>query len=123
MKKLLILAIFCMPAISWADHIDVIPMNLNEDCSLATYLASVADFNKDWGSKYAYNVEVFVPMHGDDMNTIYWIGRSENAATFGAAYDAWESEVTDPNSTAGKLMARFIECSEPFERRESFISY
>ena len=123
MRKLLIFAIFCIPSISWADHIDVIPATLKEGCSLATYLASVDDFNKNWGEKYAYQVEVLVPLQGDDMSTLYWLGRSENAATFGAAYDAWNAEVTDPNSTAGKLMARFAECSEKFDRRESFISY
>ena len=123
MKKLLIFALFCIPTISWADHVDVIPAILKEGCTLQTYLANVADFNKDWGSKHAYQVEVLVPMQGNDMVTLYWLGRSENAAAFGAAFDAWSAEVTDPNSTAGKLMARFTECSEPFDHRESLISY
>ncbi len=123
MRKLLILAIFCIPAISWADHIDVIPGNLIDGCTAADYIAIVADFNKDWGSKYGYNVEVFVPLQGDDMSTLYWVGRSENAAAFGAAYDAWSANAGNPESTEGKLMARFAECTEPFDRRESFIAY
>ena len=123
MKKLLIFAIFCFPAISWADHIDVIPAILKDGCSIADYVAIVADFNKDWGSNYGYQVEVLVPMQGNDMDTLYWLGRSENAATFGAAFDAWEANVGNPDSTEGKLIARLIECTEPFDHRESFISY
>lgn len=122
MKKLLVLAIFCIPMTVWADHIDVLPAHLKEGCSLETYLATVADFNK-WGMGHGYQVEVFVPMQGDDMSTMYWIGRSKNAAAFGKAYDAWEANVGDSNSTEGKLMARFAECTEPFDRRESYISH
>lgn len=123
MKKLLFCAIFCLPALSWADHIDVIPATLIDGCSVADYLAIVSDFNEDWGSKHGYQVEVLVPFQGDDMNTLYWLGRSENTAAFGAAHDAWSANVGNPDSTEGKLMARFIECSEPFDRRESYISY
>jgi hypothetical protein len=46
-----------------------------------------------------------------------WIGRSKDAASFGKAWDAWRTEITDPATVAGKLAVRFGACSINTARR------
>jgi hypothetical protein len=57
------------------------------------------------------------------MSTIYWLGRSENAAAFGAAADVWIEGIQDPESVAGKLNARLFDCLERPEARRSYLVY
>ena len=53
MKKFIGIALLAMPCASFADHLDVIEMKLNQGCSLASYLAVVNDFN-EWGKGHGY---------------------------------------------------------------------
>jgi len=57
------------------------------------------------------------------MSTVFWVGRSKNAAALRAAFDAWNEGIQDPESVAGNLNARFIDCPEPWEARLSYILY
>ncbi len=121
MKKILLIALFCLPGAAWAGHMDVIPITLKESCSLSAFIKMKDDFNKNWGKDYNYHVEIAAPLQSNDMSTIYWMGRSKNTAAFGAAFDAWSEEIQDSESVAGKLNARFVDCLEPWEARRSYI--
>ncbi len=49
MRKLLFALLLALPIGAFADHIDVIEIQLNEGCSVSTYLAIKDDFNEQWG--------------------------------------------------------------------------
>lgn len=117
MKKLLLAAIVLMPSSLWADDLDVIAFELNDDCSLAQYLAIKDDFNSQWARKYGYRAEIAAPLQSPDLATYYWVGRSESAEAFGKAWDAWRDQIANPDSVAGKLAARFAECGSEVDRR------
>ena len=113
MRILLTIAImFALPmAAHGAGHMDVIQVSLKDGCTVAQYAAIAQDFNKDWGKKHGYKAEVVVPIQSEELVSIFWVGRSANAAAFGAAWDAWRDALPDAKSTAAKLQARFDACS------------
>ena len=117
MKKLFAIMLLALPLGAAADHMDVIEVKLNADCSIDTYLQIAHDFNKDWGSKHAYKSEVLVPLQSHNLESLYWVGRSKDAASFGAAWDSWRDELKDPDSVASKLWARFTKCGMNVARR------
>jgi hypothetical protein len=106
-----------LPLGAFADHIDVIEFTLKENCSMSKYLAIKDDFNEQWGSKNGYRSEVLVPIQSNNLVSLFWVGRSENAAAYGNAWDQWRNDLADPDSTASKLWARFLECSTNIGRR------
>lgn len=116
MRKVLCLLIMILPAAALAGHGDVIEVELKDGCSFETYLAIKDDFNTLWGSKNGYKAEVFMPVHSDNLTSVYWVGRSANTAAFGKAWDQWVKDLGDPDSTAAKLWARFLECSTNVSR-------
>ena len=117
MRKILLMGLMFMPFAAFADHLDVIQLELKEGCSLADYRAIADDFNEQWGKKNAYRAEIAAPIQSHDMKSYYWLGRSADTASFGKAYDTWQKESADPDSVAGKLSARFAECSVAVGRR------
>jgi len=117
MKKILFMILLISPIGALADHIDVIEVKLNEGCSVAKYVAIKDDFNKQWGAQYGYQSELFVPIQSSNLISLYWIGRSDNAAAFGNAWDHWRDDLADPNSVVSKLWARFLDCSTNVSRR------
>ena len=122
MRKLFFVAILMLPTSLLADHIDVIEGQLNEGCSQQKYLAIVADFNEKWGKNNGYQTEILFPIQSNNMTSMFWVGRSANTATFGAAYDKWTEDLADPDSVASGLMERFNECSTTLGRR-GYMSY
>lgn len=117
MRKILVAILLVSPIGVFADHIDVIEVKLNEGCSMSTYMAIKDDFNKQWAAKYGYQAEVFVPIQSNNLISLYWVGRSDNAAAFGKAWDQWNNDLADPDSVASKLWSRFLECSTNVSRR------
>jgi hypothetical protein len=117
MKKLIAIMLLSLPLGAAADHMDVIEVKLNADCSVDTYLQIARDFNMDFGSKHGYKSEVLVPIQSQNLESLYWVGRSKNAAAFGAAWDSWRDELKDPNSVASKLWTRFAKCGMNVSRR------
>ena len=117
MKKLVLLAIaaagFAAPA--QAEYWDVIAFKLNEGCSFQTHQQITADFNR-WGAAYGYEAKILMPLYSDDLETMYWVGSSANAAEFGTAWDAWRNAQADSDSEPAKLWARFVECSTNVRR-------
>jgi hypothetical protein len=110
------------PLSALADHIDVIEGQMKEGCSVQKYMAIVKDFNEKWAVNQGYEAEVLFPVHSNNLKSIYWLGRSANSAAFGAAFDKWNKDLTDPDSMASKLSARFAECSDNIGRR-SYMTY
>lgn len=115
MKKLVTLLLLSMPFAAAADNLDVIEFKLKEDCDLATQLAITKDFNV-WGKAYGYRAEILVPIQRMNLETMYWIGRSADAETFGKAWDAWRDALSNPDSVPAKLWARFQECEVNLNR-------
>ena len=110
MKRTLLIALFTMPLTAVAEHMDVIQFKMNEGCTFETYMEIVADFN-EWGEDYGYRAKIAVPLQNEDLTSMYWVGSSEDAAAFGAAWDSWRDAQSDPDSMPAKLMARFAACT------------
>ena len=117
MRKLLFTILLLLPISAFADHIDVIEVQLNEGCSLPEYVAIKDAFNEQWGSKNGYHSEVLAPIQSNNLTSLFWVGRTDNAAAYGKAWDQWRNDLADSNSTASKLWARFSDCSTNIGRR------
>lgn len=117
MKRIVFVFLFLLPISVLAEHIDVIEFTLNEGCSMSEYLAIKNDFNEQWGAKNGYKSEVLVPIQSNNLVSMYWVGRSENAAAYGKAWDQWRDDLADPDSVASALWARFLVCSTNVGRR------
>ena len=117
MKRILAILLLLSPLVALADHLDVIEFKLNDGCSFDKYMAIANDFNTQWGAKNGYHAEVLTPIESNNLVSMYWAGRSKDAAAFGKAWDTWRNEGKDPNSVAGKLVARFAACSTNLSRR------
>lgn len=117
MKKTLALAamfgLFATPV--QAEHWDIIGSKLKDGCTMGTYMAIVKDFN-EWGKSHGYKATILTPIQDRDLETFWWIGKTKDAAAFGAAWDAWRNALSDPNSTEAKLQARFDKCSTDTSR-------
>jgi hypothetical protein len=115
MKKMVLAAILLSPVCASADHLDVIQFKLLEGCSFEKYMGIVSDFNA-WGAEYGYHSKVAMPLQGQTLDHLFWMGHSKDAATFGKAWDAWRDGLSDPASTPAKLWARFLTCSQNVSR-------
>ena len=112
-----LLLALALPMTAAADHLDVIEFELNEGCDFNKYMKIANDFNAQWGSKNGYKAEVLTPIQSNNLVSMFWIGRSKDAATYGKAWDTWRNDLADPSSVASKLWARFQECSTNIGRR------
>ena len=115
MKKLIALALLALPCTSFADHLDVIEMRLKPGCSLTSYLAVVKDFN-EWGKSHGYKAEILVPLQRSNLETMFWVGRSANAESFGKAWDVWRDAQANPDSVEARLNTRLDACSTSLNR-------
>ena len=77
----------------------------------------VRDFNSQWGVSNGYKAEVLAPIQSHNLVSMYWLGRTKDAATFGKAWDVWRNALGDPNSVPAKLWARFAACETNLSRR------
>ena len=117
MKKLLFAFLLLLPIGAFAEHVDVIEVELSEGCSVSTYVAIKSDFNENWGKEYGYHAEVLVPIQSHNLVSLFWVGRSADAGVFGKAWEQWRADLQDSDSVASKLWARFLECSTNIGRR------
>lgn len=111
MKNIILALLLCLPMAASAEHMDVIEFKLLEGCSFDKYMKIVNDFNKDWGVTNNYTARVAMPLQNDNLESMYWLGTTKNAAAFGQAWDTWRDALGDPDSTPAKLWARFQTCS------------
>ena len=109
MKKMMLAALLCLPMAASADYMDVIEFKLLEGCSFEQYMEIVNDFN-EWGKEYGYSTQIAVPLQNENLESMYWLGTTKDAATFGKAWDTWRDALPDPESTPAKLWARFQAC-------------
>jgi hypothetical protein len=123
MKKLLLIALASLPLSANADHLDVIQLQLKEGCSVEQYLGIVKDFNEQWAKDHGYRAEVAVPLQSRDLASIFWLGRSADAATFGKAWDVWRDAQSDSKSLPAKLQERFDKCTEGNQARRGYDVY
>ena len=123
MKKHVLLALLLLPLASTADHLDVIQMTLNKNCTIQDYVEIMRDFNEQWGAEYGYEAELAVPLQSQDLGSLFWVGRSANAEAFGKAWDAWRDAQSDADSLAARLQARFNACGETNVARRSYDTY
>jgi len=121
MKRLLAAMLLVMPMTAMADHLDVIEVKLKPNCTFSSYLGVLKDFNV-WGAANGYKAEVLMPVQRATLDTIFWVGRSANAAAFGKAWDAWRDALAKADSVPAKLNARFAACSTNVSR-SGFDSY
>lgn len=117
MKKLVCAVLLMLPLGAFAEHVDVIEVELKEGCSLPTYVAIAADFNENWGKANGYRSEILAPLQSHNLESFYWVGRSASTEAFGKAYDQWLKDLKNPDSVASKLVERFVKCSENIGRR------
>lgn len=117
MKKIIAIVLLALPMGTAADHLDVIDFKLKEGCDFSKMMQITKDFNTQWGANNGYHAEVAVPLQSSDLESMRWLGRSKDAATFGKAWDTWRTESADPTTVAGKLNARFNECANNTARR------
>ena len=117
MRVLLAMLLLALPVAAAADHLDVIEVKLNDGCSFNKYMDITKDFNAQFGSQNGYHAEVLMPIQSQNLVSMYWIGRSKDAAAFGKAWDTWRNGLADPNSVSAKLWARFLACSTNLSRR------
>lgn len=117
MKKLLFAAVLLSfaPTPAHAEHWDVIGQKLKNGCTMGQYMAIVKDFNA-WGKSYGYSTTIITPIQDADQATFWWIGKTPNAAKFGAAWDAWRDAQADASSAPAKLQARFDACADNTSR-------
>ena len=116
MGKFLSIILLIVPLAAFADHADVIEVQLNQGCSLAEYLKIKDDFNDQWGRKNGYRADVYVPIQSDNLVSLYWVGKSADAAAFGKAWDTWRNDLNKSGSVPAKLWARFQACSTNMSR-------
>ena len=119
MKIALIAALLLLPFSATAGHMDVLQVKLKDGCTVAKYVSIKNDFNEQWGKNNGYIAEIAAPLQNDDLVSIFWLGRSADAATFGKAWDTWRDALANPKSVESKLNARFQKCSDN-ESRSSF---
>lgn len=119
-RALFLSVFFAVTTISssvFAEYDDVILVKLNDNCSVQDYIKIKDDFNSTWGKDNGYIASVSVPLQATDLVNIFWVGRSENAAAFGKAWDTWRDALLDSSSVPAKLQARFDRCSTNLSRR------
>ncbi len=107
--------------ITYADHLDTFSFTLKKDCSFKQYMKIVKDFN-EWGKNYGYVAEIAAPLFSEDLETYYWLGRSESVEAFGKALANWMDERSNKNSVPSKLSERFSKCEE-MKTRHSYNLY
>jgi hypothetical protein len=71
----------------------------------------VNDFNSDWGEENGYKASIAMPLQNENLVSMYWLGTTKDAATFGKAWDTLRDAQSDPESVEAKLWARFQACS------------
>jgi hypothetical protein len=107
----LLVALLALPLSAAAEYVDVIQVKLNDGCTVQQYAAIKNDFNDQFGKNHGYRAEILAPLQANELVSVFWVGRTANAAAFGAAWDAWRDGLADSDSVPAKLWARFQKCT------------
>ena len=57
-----------------------------------------------------------MPIQRTDLDSMFWVGRSTDAGSFGKAWDAWRDAQVNADSVPARLNARFAACSTNVSR-------
>lgn len=117
MKKTIFALALLAPMAASAEYMDVIEVQLNEGCSFNQYMDIVSDFNSDWAEDMGYKARVAMPLQNSNLVSLYWLGTTKDAATFGKVWDAWRDGQSDSKSKPAKLWDRFQDCSVNVSRQ------
>ena len=117
MKKTILSLALLVPMAASAEYMDVIEVQLNEGCSFNQYMEIVSDFNSDWAEAIGYKARVAMPLQNNNLVSLYWMGTTKDAATFGKVWDAWRDGLSDSKSKPAKLWDRFQDCSVNLSRQ------
>ena len=100
-----------------ADYVDVITNKMTGECTMEKYLAAVEEFRGVMSSEgYTYTVEIMVPVSGPNLSDVYWVGRTQDFATFGAEYTKWLAALGNAKSPESKVNAKLNECASNLNR-------
>ena len=114
---LLALLLLAAPLGANADYVDVITDKLSPDCTMEKYLINVEEFRGVMKAEgYTYRVEIMAPVTGDDLNVVFWVGRTKDLATFGAEYTKWLAALDKPGSPEAKMNEKLNQCSTNLSR-------
>ena len=116
MKKYILALLLLLPMTASAEYMDVIEFKLNDGCSFNKYMEIVTDFNSKWSEALGYTASVAMPLQNDNLASMYWLGTTKDATTFGKVWDTWREALNDPKSTPARLWERFQECSVNLRR-------
>lgn len=123
MKIRITLATFALllaPTLASADYLDVITNRLTANCSMDQYAKVVDEFRGVMTSqKYSYTVEIVVPFIGNDLDSLFWVGRTKDLATFGSESDRWAKALMDAKSPEAKINQKLNECTTNVSRSGS----
>jgi len=117
MKIFVLTLLLFIPMTASAEYLDVIESKLVDGCSPDKYLKIVNDFNTEWGMKNGYTAKIAMPLQSSNLESIFWLGTTKDAASFGKAWDAWRDAMSDSDSVAAKLQARLRQCDVNLARR------
>ena len=115
MRKMILALMLYLPMAASAEYMDVIEFEILEGCSFDEYMEIVNDFNK-WAGDYGYSASIAMPLQNEHLVSMYWLGTTKDAATFGKIWDTWRDALSDPDSTESKLWSRFQACSDNLGR-------
>jgi hypothetical protein len=111
MKTLVVAAVMlCVGGQASAAVVEVYQMKLKADCSFETLVGIKNEMNAGWGKANGYSAQILAPVHGMDLNSVYWVGTSATASVYGKVWDNWATGQFDPKSDAGKLGAKIAAC-------------
>ena len=110
MKRIILALLLWLPMAASAEYMDVIEFKLLDGCSFEKYMDIVNYFNSDWGEANGYTARVAMPIQNENLVSLYWLGTTKNAATFGKAWDTWRDALSNSDSVEAKLWARFQAC-------------
>ena len=116
MKKTILALALLVPMSASAEYMDVLEVQLAEGCSFNKYMEIVNDFNSNWGEAIGYKARVAMPLQNSNLVSLYWLGTTKDAATFGKVWDTWRDGLADSKSKPAKLWARFQQCSVNLSR-------
>jgi len=114
---LVALLLLAAPQAANADYIDVITNEISSDCTLENYLADVEAFRGVMTAQgYTYTVEIMAPVTGEELDVIFWVGRTKDFATFGAEYTKWLAALDKPGSPEAKVNEKLNKCATNLSR-------
>ena len=110
-------AVFVAPQVAAADYVDAITNKLNDGCTMEKYMKTVEEFHGVMKSQgYTYRAEIMVPVTSQQLDVVYWVGRTTDMATFGAEYSKWLKALENPSSPESKVNAKLTACSTNVNR-------